>query len=156
VLLNRLAEAGPTHEGLTSHPHLKEHAGNEEGRPLMNKAPNFCLSLLMCAAWLPGQPAYQGSNASKTANDTPGPAILEGCLQKSEGEYTVVDKNGILHHLTDTGKLKSYIGHEVELTGTPSTRTIDTTMAGGASSAIEKPIFRVKAMKDLAATCQTR
>jgi hypothetical protein len=121
----------------------------------MNKILILCLSLLICAPWLSAQPAYQGSNAGKTADSTPGPAILEGCLQKSGSEYTVIDKGGLLHHLAGGSKmLKPLVGHDVKLTGTPTTRTIDTTMAGGASSAIEKPIFSVKTVKDLSATCQ--
>ena len=121
----------------------------------MNKTVMLCLSLLICALSLEAQPANQGSTAGKTAEVAPGPAMLGGCLQYSEGEYTITDKSGMLHHLSGGSKLlKPYVGHDVELTGTPSIRTIDTTVAGGASSAIEKPIFQVKTVKDVAATCQ--
>lgn len=120
----------------------------------MNKMPMLCLSLLMGAFWLQAQPAYPGSEASKTADEAQGPAVLEGCLQTSEGQYTITEKNGLLHHLSGGSKLlKSYVGHEVQLTGKPSIVTVDATLPGGASSAVEKPVFRVKTVKDVSATC---
>ena len=92
----------------------------------MNKTLMLFLVLLICALWLQAQPAYQGSGAGQTADSTPGPNALEGCLQSSDGEYTVTDKNGVIHHLSDGGKVKHYVGHEVQLTprrlSEPSTR----------------------------------
>lgn len=122
----------------------------------MTKTTMLCLAILICALWLQARPANQGASASKTAEVAPGPAMLEGCLQKSQGEYTITDKDGMSHHLSEGSKLlKSYVGHEVQLTGVPSTRTIDTTPPGGASSAIERPVFKVKTVKDVAVTCQS-
>jgi hypothetical protein len=126
------------------------------GRILLNKPLTLSLALLTSSVCLQARPTYSGANVGKTAEVEPDPAMLEGCLQKSEGEYTITDKDGLLHHLTEGPKLlKSYVGHEVQLTGTPSIRTIDTTPPGGASSAIEKPVFRVRTVKDVAATCQS-
>lgn len=121
----------------------------------MTRTRMLSLVLLICAPCLHAQSAYQDSKPAKTGEGTPGPATLEGCLQKSEGEYTITGRDGVLHHLADGSKVKSYVGHEVQLTGTPSIETIDTTPPGGASSAIEKPVFRVKTVKDLSATCQS-
>ena len=121
----------------------------------MNKTLTLSLVLLISALWLQAQPAYRGSDAGETAGSAADPTTIEGCLQSSDGEYSVTDKNGVIHHLSDGGKVKHYVGHEVQLTGTPSIRTIDTTLPGGASSAIEKPVFRVKTVKDVAATCQS-
>ena len=121
----------------------------------MNRTMTLGLSLLIGAVCVHAQPPYQDKKAGNAAEVTPGPALLEGCLQRSRGEYTITDRDNTLHHLSGGAKLlKSYIDHEVELTGTPSTRTIDTTLAGGASSAVVQPIFRVKTVKDVAATCR--
>jgi len=82
--------------------------------------------------------------------------MLEGCLHESDGEYTITDKINVLHHLSGGTKLlKPFNGHEVQVTGTPSVRTVDTTLAGGASSVIEKPVFKVKTVTEVSATCQT-
>lgn len=119
----------------------------------MNKILLLCLTLLLSIEGLPAEPAYQNAKGSKTAEGTPGPAVLEGCLQRTHSEYTLTDKEGLLHRLSDGSKLKQYVGHEVELSGVPSIRTIDTTTAGGASSAVEQHYVKVTNVKDLAATC---
>ena len=76
-------------------------------------------------------------------------------LSESDGEYAITDKTDVLHHLSGNTKLlKPLNGHEVQVTGTPSVRTVDTTLAGGASSVIEKPVFKVKTVTDVSATCQ--
>jgi hypothetical protein len=84
-----------------------------------------------------------------------GNAQIRGCLQRSEGRYILVDQNNVAQRLSDSNKLKKFVGHEVELTGQPRIKTIDTTQAGIASSAIEQPYFEVKAVKDVALSCQS-
>lgn len=97
--------------------------------------------------------AAQPSRESRTAKS--GSATMRGCLQRYEGHYILIDAAGMAQRLSDFGKLKPLLNHEVELTGTPAIRTIDTTQPGAASSAVEQHYFDVKTVQDLAATCQS-
>ena len=112
-------------------------------------------ALLICAVSVQASEGYLQPDDKKTGASAEGPAVLVGCLQRSEGEYTLTDRTNTLYHLSGGSKLKSHIGHEVELTGTPTTQTIDTTPPGAASSVIQRSVFRVKTVKDVAATCQS-
>jgi hypothetical protein len=111
------------------------------------------VALLLCAVCSWAQKTPQQPNVNKSPASTPGYEVIEGCLQKFGVEYILTDKNGLLHHLSG-GKLKQYVGHEVQLSGKPSVKTVDTTPPGAASSALEVPIFVVKSVKDVGATCQ--
>jgi len=103
------------------------------------------LVLLVSAVWL------QAQDAGKTSSLE----TIEGCLQRSEGQYSLTDNTGTIHHLTGgASKLNPHVGHEVEITGKPGVRTLDTTPQGGASSAVEQPIFEVKSVKHVADTCK--
>ena len=117
----------------------------------MKKIMMFSLLLVMSSAWLESQPRGQSSKQGKA--EKPGSATIRGCLQRSEGHYILVDETNTAQRLSDSGKLKPFIGHEVELTGQPRIRTIDTTQPGTASSATEQPYFEVKTVKDIAASC---
>ena len=100
--------------------------------------------------------AQSGDQSSKKnqKSQKPGPATIRGCLQRIEGHYVLVDETNTAKRLSDSSKLKQLVGHEVELTGTPRIRTIDTSQPGIASSAIEQPYFEVKTVQDIAAKCQ--
>lgn len=119
----------------------------------MTKARPLCLAILLCVPCLgtpqQGQQTLSNPNASAPAGET-----LEGCVQRSRGEYTLTDANGVLHHLSGGSKMQQHIGHEVQMFGTSSVRTIDTTPPGGASSAIEQRVFRIKSVKDLGLPCR--
>jgi hypothetical protein len=80
---------------------------------------------------------------------------MEGCLESSNGQYTLIDDTNTSHILTGAvRKLSPEVGHQVEVTGKPGTRTVDGTLAGAGSSAIVQPIFEVKSVKQIAATCK--
>ncbi len=91
--------------------------------------------------------------AGGPSTDTPGPATIRGCLQRSEGHYILIDKDNTYRRLSSSGKLKNLVGHEIEVTGQLRTRTIDTTPAGAASSTIEQSYFEVKTVQDVAPNC---
>ncbi len=86
------------------------------------------------------------------------PSSLEtiaGCLQSSEGQYSLIDDTDTIHHLVGgASKLKPHVGHEVEVTGKPGVRTLDTTPPGGASAAVTQAVFEVKSVKHIADTCK--
>jgi hypothetical protein len=105
--------------------------------------------LLLSAAWV------QAQDAGKMNSKTSGPETIEGCLSMSAGQYNLIDDAETVHHLTGgAAKLKNYVGHQVEVTGKTGVRTIDTTLAGGASSAVTQWVFEVKSVKQTAETCK--
>ena len=111
--------------------------------------------LLLSAAW---SQALQdtASNSGQNAG-TPSPDTIEGCLQMDNGEYTLADNTtGTVTRLSGAGKkLKPQVGHQVELTGKPSWRTLDATLAGGASNVKTQYVFEVKSVKRTADDCKT-
>ena len=115
----------------------------------MRKTLVLTLVLLVSAVWLPAQ------DAGKTSGKTSDLDTIEGCLQRSEGQYSLTDNTGTIHHLTGgASKLSHHVGHEVEITGKPGVRTLDTTAQGTASTAVVQPVIEVKSVKHVADTCK--
>lgn len=79
---------------------------------------------------------------------------LQGCLQTNQGNYILVDKENTYERLSSTSKLRKLIGHEVKITGKRVTKTIDNTLPGAASSAVEVHQIDVKTVTDVSPTCQ--
>lgn len=90
--------------------------------------------------------AKSGSNNHQVAE-------VQGCLQRNEGGYILVDQNNEYQRLSDNKSLKKLVGHEVRLTGTPEVRSIDNTPAGGASSVTQQHYFRVQTVQDVTPNC---
>ncbi len=88
---------------------------------------------------------------------TPGknfPTTIAGCLESSGGHYTVTHKDGTVYDLTgDTARLSRYVGHEVEITGKPTVRTINTTQTQTASTAVLLPALEVESAKEISKAC---
>jgi hypothetical protein len=106
------------------------------------------LVLMVSAVWL------QAQDAAKTSGKASDLETIEGCLQRSEGQYTLIDSTNTIHHLVGgASKLSHHIGHQVEITGKPGVRTLDTTPQGAASAAVVQPIIEVKSVKHIAETC---
>ena len=98
----------------------------------------------------------QAQDAAKTSGKASDLETIEGCLQHSAGQYTLIDSTNTIHHLVGGGaKLSPHIGHQVEITGKPGVRTLDTTPQGGASAAVVQPIIEVKSVKHIADTCKS-
>ena len=110
----------------------------------------LALVLLVSAVWLPAQDA---SKSSGTGSDL---ETIEGCLQRSAGQYTLIDDTNTIHHLVGGAKLLArHIGHQVEITGKPGVRTLDATPQGGASGAVVQATIEVKGVKHIADTCKS-
>ncbi len=93
-------------------------------------------------------------NNSQASSLPPGMSALTGCLQEKIGTYILVDEENTAHELSGSyGKLRHQVGHQIEVVGKPGIRNVDTTAPGGASGVIEKPIFQVKSVKQLADKC---
>jgi hypothetical protein len=120
----------------------------------MYKTLLFALLLLLSSACVYALQS-PSPDENKAANPS-GPTTIEGCLQYDEGTYFLMDKDGTKHRLAGAGKqLKPQVEHQVELTGKPSSRTIDNTPPGGASSVIQQYVFEVKSVKRTAENCRT-
>jgi hypothetical protein len=110
----------------------------------------FTLVLLISAVWLQAQDAGQTMGKSDLMT-------VQGCLQVSNGRYSLTESNGDVHQLTGAAtKLSKHIGHEVEITGTPRTRAASTTQQGTASTAHVVPAIGVKTIKHIADTCTAK
>ncbi len=115
------------------------------------------LAFLILAVWVQAQSASQSPVNGQAPANVPDGTTLTGCLQTSTGHYTLTEEDGTTHELSGGAKqLRHHVGHEVEITGKPGTRTVDVTQAGAASSVVEKPVFEVKSVKHIADKCTSR
>ncbi len=113
----------------------------------MYKTIVLALVLLASAAWLQAQDMGQSGS---TSNST----TVQGCLQNAAGRYSLKADDGTIYRLTGAAnKLKDHVGHEVAITGTPTTRTKATTEQGAASTAHQVPVIKVTDIKHIADTC---
>lgn len=111
------------------------------------------LLLLLLTTGLPAQTSGKYAFAGKTDSGNHQVAEIQGCLQRNQGYYILVDQNNEYQRLSDNKGLKKLVGHEVRLTGTPEVRSIDDTPPGGASNVIEQHYFRVKTVQDVTPNC---
>lgn len=117
----------------------------------MRKALIFAFVLLGSALWLQAQEGYPGLDRWQGPSDPP---TVQGCLRNSATHYFVVWKDGTVTRLTgNTARLSHYVGREVEVNGTPTVITLDTTQAWTASTVEELPALDVKSAKELSKTC---
>jgi hypothetical protein len=115
------------------------------------KSYSVCCAIVLSAAEVLGLSAH--GYAKENSNNSSNTAELQGCLRRSEGQYFLVDRDGVAKVLSNNSKLKNLAEHEIKVTGKPMIRTIDTTPPGGASSAIEKPYFEVKTVTEISPNC---
>jgi hypothetical protein len=110
------------------------------------------LVLLMSVLWLQAQEGNPGRDVWIPANTYP--PTVTGCLQNSSIRYSIVGHDGTVYNLTGaTGKLRNYIGHEVEVTGKPTVKSLSTTEKDMASTVEELPALDVRSVKELSKTC---
>ena len=122
----------------------------------MYKSGMLGLVLLIPAFWLQAQSANSASDAGQSAGKTSGLTTLTGCLKSAEYQYTLTEDDGTVHRLAGAAnKLGHHVGHEIEVTGKPGTRSEDVTLPGGSSGVIERQVFEVKSVKDIASTCNS-
>ena len=114
--------------------------------------------LLLALALLIVIPLYGQSSTSspqaQASGNNPDLTSVTGCLQLKLGEYSVAEDDGTVQKLAgSTGKLRHYVGHQVEVTGKLETRTNDSTLPGGSSTVSYKQFLMVKSFKHLADNC---
>ena len=103
-----------------------------------------------------------GSGANQSAGQmgqstASGHTTVEGCLNGSNGSYTLTDKNGNTYQLTgDTAKLSEHVGHEVKITGTSS--GAGSSASGGTTGAMggsgSQQSLQVTSVKHISKSCQ--
>jgi hypothetical protein len=103
-------------------------------------------------------PAQGYPSASQTAPaNAGGEQTMQGCLSGSDGNYTLMVRNGTSYKLTgDTAKLAEHIGHEIKVTGTVSSASTSPntdTSAGTTASSGEE--IQIGSVKHIAKTCQS-
>ena len=117
----------------------------------------LAISLLVSAAWLQAQSQYPQTGSSQTGASASGQTTVQGCLQGSDGKYTLTDKNGTTYQLQgDTSKLSAHVGHEVQITGsTTSASSATSPTTGTPTSATRQPTLTVQNMKHISKTCKS-
>ena len=123
--------------------------------------------LLLGLTWAVAQDKTQGSTSPTRGTDpmnsgqnsaAAGEKTVTGCLNGSDGNFTLTDKHGTSYQLTgDTAKLSQHVGHEVKVTGTPipsgssAGSSAASTPAGGGSA---QGSLEVTSVKHVSKTCQ--
>lgn len=102
------------------------------------------------AVWAAPQPGQGQTGAN--ANDSPKEITATGCLQQSGAYLYLTQDDGTQIQVTGP-KLDEYKGREVEVSGERSSKAIDTTVSGAASSAALRPLIKVKSIRDLGPSC---
>lgn len=117
----------------------------------MRRTLMLTLMVVISAVWLHAQAANAFWSAGQAAS---GPTTLQGCLQYTKGHYFLTDSSGTAHQLSnEANKLQKEVGKQIEVTGMPGVRTVDTTRQGLESSAKEEQVFKVKTVKQIADSC---
>ena len=114
----------------------------------MSKMLVLALTLLCSAAWLQAQ-----DQNSQNPPDSSAPAAsqtsVKGCLQGSDGNFTLTSDSGTTYSLQgDTSKLSDHVGHEVRITGT-------TANASSSNSNGSQPTLTVEKFKHISKTCNS-
>lgn len=120
----------------------------------------LAVTLVLSAAWMHAQTSSSqaGSSSSSNSNQTK----VQGCLEGSNGNYTLKADTGTTYQLQgDTSKLSKHVGHEVEISGTTSAASSPSSPSGGTSasgtssstSGGSQESLNVEKVKHIAATC---
>jgi len=114
----------------------------------------LALTLLVSAAWVQAQGQYPQTESSQAEATASGHTMVEGCLQHSDGNYTLTDKNGTTYQLQGaTSKLEEHVGHEVQITGTEASAA--TSSPTGTQTAGTQSALMVQSVKHISATCKS-
>lgn len=121
----------------------------------MQKILMFVLTLLLSTAWVAAQ-EYPQTGSKHGESTASGQATVQGCLQGSNGSYTLTSESGTTYQLQgDTSKLSKHVGHEVQITGTPSgsgSATSENSNAGTSGSGSQQTLM-VDNVKQISKSC---
>jgi hypothetical protein len=114
----------------------------------------LALILLVSAAWVQAQSQYPQTESSQTEATASGHTTVEGCLQRSDGNYTLTDKNGTTYQLQGaTSKLEEHVGHEVQITGKMASEAAGSP-TGTQTAGTQSPLM-VQSVKHISKTCKS-
>jgi hypothetical protein len=114
----------------------------------------LALGLFATVAWLQAQNQYPQTGSSQTT--AAGETSVKGCLQGSDGNYTLTTKNGTVYQLQgDTSKLSAHVGHEVQITGSTTMASNAPTSTAGtpAGGTQQQATLTVESVKHISKTC---
>ncbi len=117
----------------------------------MTKTLMLAVALLVSTAWLTAQ-AQDPQTGSKHAGNT---TSVRGCLQGSDGTYTLTSDSGTRYQLQgDTSKLSKHVGHEVEITGSRAANTTsNSAMSPTGENGESQRTLMVDSLKHISTTC---
>jgi Protein of unknown function (DUF5818) len=118
----------------------------------------LALTIACSAGWLQAQDQYGSQSGSSQAGTaaTGKKKTVQGCLQGSNGNYTLTDKSGMTYQLAgDTSKLSDHVGHEVKITGTTSGSSATSSSMGAPTGGTQQATLTVESMKHISKTCQS-
>jgi len=112
----------------------------------------LALALLCSALWLQAQDT---STQTSPGSDTSKQTSIEGCLQRSDGNFILTDSAGITYELRgDTSMLSKHIGHLVKVTGSPSDSGTPSSTSNASSGSSQQQTLTVDKVKHISETCK--
>jgi hypothetical protein len=121
----------------------------------MPKTLMLALALLLSTAWLAAQNQYPQTRPSQPG--TAGQTTIQGCLQESNGNYTLTSDSGMTYQLQGASStLSKHVGHEVRVTGSASTAGSSSSESTGASSEKSQETLSVDSLKHISKTCSSK
>jgi hypothetical protein len=126
----------------------------EKEECLMTKTFLLALSLLVSTAWLCAQSQYPQTGSSQTGTTASEQTTVKGCLQGSNGNYTLMADNGTTYQLQgDTSKLSSHVGHEIQVTGSTMSTAAGSSSTSTQSSGTQQSTLTVQSFKHISKSC---
>jgi hypothetical protein len=128
----------------------------------MSRMLMLVLTLLCSTAWLAAQQDQYPQNpqnppsASSQTGPSSGQNSVEGCLQGSNGNFTLTDNSGTIYQLQgDTSKLSKHVGHQVRITGSTSGAGSASSSASASQGGSQQQTLTVEKMKHISENCKT-
>jgi Protein of unknown function (DUF5818) len=114
----------------------------------------LALPLLVSTSWLLAQ--NQDSQLRSGQNGTAGQTTVQGCLQESNGSYTLTSDSGMTYLLQGASStLSKHVGHEVRITGSTSNAGSSRSESDPAAGTSAKPqeTLTIENVKHISKTC---
>lgn len=117
----------------------------------------LAFALLCSVAWLQAQETSQQASPSAAGQTgaKSGQTSVKGCLQGSNGNFTITDSAGTSYQLQgDASTLAKHVGHEVEVTGSTSGSGSASAASGGTSAGSQQTLS-VDKVKHISDSCKS-
>jgi len=122
----------------------------------MPKTLMLALAFLLSTAWVTAQNQYPQTGSSQPGTTASQPTTIQGCLQESNGNYTLTSDSGMTYQLQgDSSMLSKHVGHEVRITGSTSSSG-NSSSAMSTNSGQSQETLMVKSMKHISTTCSNK